>query len=316
MCRKAAHTLLLAGALLSSPAAAACPPQHLKTVDRTLAGLATDAAGNVYAADPVAAKVRVFNADLVLLGSWGTDGFLPGQFVYPSGVAVDAQGYVYVTDSRLGVQKFTNTGVFVTGWQAFLCPGDPPLYEYPRPAAVAVDASGNVFVTDQCEVHKYSSSGVLLLSMGSCGTGEGQFSPCGATGIAVDGQGVVYVTDSANSRVLRFTTGGDYLGTLGVPGMTFHRPMTLAADAGGRIHVTDWNSSLHVVTVASDGAEICRWGEDGFDVGQMIDPWGLAAGPGGNLYVSDDQSNRVEKFGDVTTPTLRPTWGSVKILYR
>ena len=39
-----------------------------------------------------------------------------GQFTKPEDVAIDAQGYVYVTDSRLGVQKFTNTGVFVTGW--------------------------------------------------------------------------------------------------------------------------------------------------------------------------------------------------------
>src|SRR2546426_9535200 len=86
--------------------------------------------------------------------------------------------------------------------------------------------------------------------------GDGQFSPCGATGITIDAQGIVYVTDSGNARVLKFTTSGGYLGTLGTPGVTFHSPRTLAADASGRIHVTEIYSPF-VVTVASDGTEIC-----------------------------------------------------------
>jgi DNA-binding beta-propeller fold protein YncE len=86
-------------------------------------------------------------------------------------------------------------------------------------------------------------------------------------------------------------------------------------DASGRIYVAcDGDASIHVV--ASDGTPVCAWGSAGSGDGQFGSLGGLAVGASGNVYVSDFGNNRVEKFGDVPTATLRPSWGKLRTLYR
>jgi len=101
----------------------------------------------------------------------------------------------------------------------------------------------------------------FLLTWGSFGTGNGNFS--GPRGVAVDSAGNVYVTDSINDRVVKFTSTGTYISQLGC---------TSGACSSGTAN------------------------------GQFNSPYGVAVDSSGNVYVVDGGNNRVELFGDSTLP--------------
>ena len=60
-------------------------------------------------------------------------------------------------------------------------------------------------------IKKFDANGVYLTQWGSNGSGNGQFSS--PSGVAVDGQGNVYVADTENKRIQQFTSGGMFLST-------------------------------------------------------------------------------------------------------
>ena len=77
---------------------------------------------------------------------WGSYGTGDGQFDSPQGVAVDAQGNVYVADTKNHrVQKFSADGTFITKWGSYGS-GDG---QFNEPYYIDVDAAGNVYVTDK-----------------------------------------------------------------------------------------------------------------------------------------------------------------------
>ncbi len=66
-------------------------------------------------------------------------------FKYPSGVAVDSYGNVYVADTNNNrIQKFSSTGKFITMWGT-LGTGNG---QFSGPSGIAVDGSGNIYVAD------------------------------------------------------------------------------------------------------------------------------------------------------------------------
>jgi DNA-binding beta-propeller fold protein YncE len=176
--------------------------------------------------------------------SWGSYGSGSGQFSLPWGVAVDPAGNVYVTDSgnfRLQnerVEKFTNTGTFITSWGS-LGSGDG---QFENARGIAVDPAGNVYVVDQGgnRIEKFSSTGTFITSWGSLGSGDGQF--YGPDEVAVDSSSNVYVTDFYNFRVEKFTSTGTFITSWGSHGSgdgQFNFPFGVAVDGSGNVYVAD-----------------------------------------------------------------------------
>src|SRR6266540_3767266 len=169
------------------------------------AGLAVDAAGNVYVADSNNGRIQKFTSTGGFLTKWGSNGSGDGQFSFPAGVAVDAAGNVYVADSsNRRIQKFTSTGAFLTKWGSNVS-GDG---QFSFPFGAAVDGAGNVYVADSNNrrIQKFTSTGGFLTKWGSNGSSDGQFSF--PQGVAVDAAGNVYVADTSNHRVQRFAQFG------------------------------------------------------------------------------------------------------------
>lgn len=122
-------------------------------------GLATDVAGNIYVADTYNMKIRkITPAGVVttLVGS-GSAGFVDGtgtvaQFNYPSGVATDLLGNVYVTDEGNGrIRKITPTGIVTTlagsGIGGF-ADGNGSVAQFNNPRSISIDPSNNVYIGD------------------------------------------------------------------------------------------------------------------------------------------------------------------------
>ena len=122
----------------------------------------------------------------------------PGQFRYPSFVAVGSDGTVYVTDQmNFRVQQFDADGNFqrIIGRL-----GDVP-GSFARPKGVAVDSDGHVYVVDGAfnNVQIFDREGRLLLAFANFGSGDGElWLPLG---LAVDSHDRIYVADRYNNRI-------------------------------------------------------------------------------------------------------------------
>ncbi len=168
-------------------------------------GLAFDApTRRLFVADSALHQIFVFDETGTEIARIGRRGSEPGEFNFPTNVALDAEGRLYVSDSlnfRVQVfdQKFKPIRQIGTK-------GDMPGY-FSQPKGVAIDPAGHVYVVDANfeAVQIFDADGKLLMSFGREGQGPGEFWL--PVGIFIDRTGRIWVADSYNRRVQVF----DYL---------------------------------------------------------------------------------------------------------
>jgi hypothetical protein len=140
---------------------------------------------------------------------------------------------------------------------------------------------------------------------GGRGTGKGEFdSP---SGIAADRGGNIYIADTNNGRIKKFSPTGAFITSLGTKGTGYGQlgqPNGLAVDPAGNIYVAD-ASNHRVQKLASDGTLIDEW--TGPDPG-FYGPRRIAIGPDGSIYVVDQGRTRIVKFGP--DGRVLATWGT------
>ena len=87
--------------------------------------------------------------------------------------------------------------------------------------------------------------GTFVTTWGSSGTGDGQFNA--PLGVATDGNGNVYVADTNNNRIQKFTSTGTFLTTWGSFSYSgngqFNGPFGVATDGNGNVYVADEGNS-------------------------------------------------------------------------
>ena len=152
-------------------------------------------------ADPGLQAVCVFNLKGEFLFQFGRKGVGPGEFNYPTHVAADAAGKLYVTDALNGrIQVFDEQGKFQNTIGVL---GDG-LGCLSRPKGVAVNQLGHVYVADGLKdsLQIYSTQNQFLLVLGGSGANAGQF--CMPSGVAAGTNCLVYVADSGNHRIQVF----------------------------------------------------------------------------------------------------------------
>jgi uncharacterized protein (TIGR03663 family) len=263
----------------------------------------------------------------------GTQGAGEGQLNEPRGAAIDADGNLYVADTfNHRIQVFDQNGKVVRSFGSF-GGGDGQLYE---PRGVAVDADGNIFVADtwNARVAKFDRSGRFVTSWGqglndfgdgkkatqTNGTLEGNAAQplgfFGPRGIAVDGQGKVYLADTGNKRIVvtdgegNFTQQWGYGG--GQPG-EFDEPAGVSVDAVGRVYVADtWNGRVQVFAPDSSGQinpqPVAVWQVGGWQPNTYFDP-AISASPEGEVFVSIPSDQAVAWFDPSGQEKLR--WGGI-----
>jgi len=171
-------------------------------------GIAVDSERKrIYVVDTHEHHVRVFDLEtLKQISVIGGRGRGDGTFNYPSNVALDSKGNLYVVDTQNGrVQKFDTEGRFILRYGEF---GDLPGM-FSRPRGIAIDSEDHVYVVDGAfnVVQIFDSEGQVLMSFGSYGSGRGNMIL--PAGIAIDADDFIYVVDSINGRVVMFEYLGD-----------------------------------------------------------------------------------------------------------
>ncbi|GAB4503367.1 MAG: hypothetical protein Fur0043_03590 [Anaerolineales bacterium] len=119
-------------------------------------------------------------------------------------------------------------------------------------------------------------------------------------GVAVGPDGSVYVTDTWNHRVQKFTASGRLLTTWGQYGTEeqkdgFWGPRGIAVDSQGYVYVAD-TGNKRIVVFDADGNYISEFGSAGLQPGQFDEPVGVVIDNSGKLFVTDTWNQRVQSF--------------------
>jgi len=257
--------------------------------------------------------------------------------VDPKGVAVDADGNVYVANfHNQTISRMTLAGdaTILAGQPGCIGSADGQgsgaRFRYPQ--AVALDAAGEIYVADTGNntIRRVSPSGVVTTLAGLArrvGSADGQGSaarfnyPCG---VAVDSAGNIYVAELYNSTIRKVTPAGavtTLAGQTGVFGCAdgkggaakFDGPISITVDAADDVYVADFfNNAIRKVTATGvvttlAGQRTYQTGSaDGKGSGaQFYHPCGLTVDSTGNVYVADTENQTIRQVTpDGTVVTL------------
>jgi len=309
-------------------------------------GVVVDASGNVYIADWANNRIRKVtpgsNPTMVTIAGTGTAGFggdgsnsMNAQFSGPTGLAIDGSGNLYIADvGNNRIRKITlgTTPVITTvvgnGTPGFSGDGGNPISaQLAWPNGVAVDSSGNLYISDSLNnrIRKVVFGATPAIST-VVGSGTQGFSGDGGnplsaslsspTGVAVDGNGNLYIADYGNERIRKVTFGSNpTITTLagtgaiangaagGAPTSTpISNPIGIAVDGSGNVYISELGndrvrevsaSTQSLITIAGNGT--LDFSGDGSTAtsASLGQPAGLALDSNGNLYVASPPENRI-----------------------
>ena len=162
-------------------------------------GIALDEPRNRFlVADAKKHMVFAFSLEGERLFSIGSRGNAAGEFNFPYDVAVDKDGYIYVTDTgNFRIQIFSPEGKFIN---TFGSVGSLP-GQFSRPKGLALDSEGHIYVVDSSfgNIQIFDAEGNTYLIFGKNGVEPGRFLL--PMGIYIDKEDKLYVVDQANKRV-------------------------------------------------------------------------------------------------------------------
>ncbi|MCC6862802.1 MAG: hypothetical protein IT158_29780 [Bryobacterales bacterium] len=301
--------------------------------------VAADAWGNLYLADTWNHRIRKIAPDgvITVFAGNGAQGFsgdgspaVSAMLNFPRGLAVDAWGNVFLSDSGNGViRKVDRKGIIQTvagnrqtgdegdGGQALKA-------SFRVPRGLAADVRGNLYIADtfSSRIRRVAPDGVISTVAGNGRLGYlGDGGPATqanlglAHSLAVDHEGTLYFSDTFFHCVRRVRSDGiiETAAGTGQPGFSgdggpataaqVNMPRGLALDLHGRLYIAD-SGNNRIRMIGSDGvmSTVIGSGSRGYagdqgPAGQgLVDtPYGLAADPRGNVYVADLLNYRVRK---------------------
>ena len=111
-------------------------------------------------------------------------------------------------------------------------------------------------------------------------------------GVALDSAGSMYVTDSGNNRVVKFSSSGVVLQVFNTSNPALFNPRGVALDSAGNVYVVD-NSNNRVVKFSSSGMVLQVFNTNNPVLSNL---YGVALDSAGNVFVTDTINGCVVKF--------------------
>jgi uncharacterized protein (TIGR03437 family) len=299
--------------------------------------LALDSSGDVFFAENGDSRIRKIDSkgNMSTIAGNGTAGFsgdgsagANAEINFPTGVAVDSSGNVYIADSvNRRIRKLASGGTIATvaGNGNYSYSGDSgqaTSAQLNTPQAVAVDSSGNLYIADTVNnvVRKVTAAGVIstIAGNGTAGSGGDGGAATSAQlhspqGIAVDASGGIYISDTQNARVRKISNGTINTvagsGTAGYGGdggaatsAQLNTPAGLAVDGAGNLYIADFSNNRvrkvtfpggTITTLAGNGLAGYTGDGGAASNAQLTTPVGVATDSSGNVYIADTGNNAV-----------------------
>lgn len=290
-------------------------------------GMALDAAGNIYLAagdNHTIRKITAAGVVTTIAGVRGLSGSTDGpvataRFLYPKGVAVAADGTLYVADGGNDtIRKITTDGVVSTlagrASSSGSTDGLGASARFDQPTDLVLDSAGNLFVTDFSNhtIRKITPEGQVSTFAGladSTGSTDGTGSAArffDPHGLCIDSAGNLFVADRWNNLVRKITPAGVVTTVAGLARSggnvdaigneaRFSSPEDVAVDAAGILYVLEWGGSL-VRKITPDGMVSTlagKWNQLGSADGTGTNasfrwPRSIVSTPQGTLFVTDE----------------------------
>ncbi|MCL2491932.1 MAG: NHL repeat-containing protein [Coriobacteriia bacterium] len=234
---------------------------------------------------PGTSRLLVADGQSMRVLEYGTNGvfnkMLTGSpIIYPTSVAASPDGTIYIGDVTYDrILMYTSSGTYINE------------IVIPNPRCIAVN-SELLVVGVEGGFGAFTPQGVPIGYVGTYGTGQDQFDLVG--GIALDSESNIYVTDTYNNRLSKYTKDGDLIWMVetGFPGnqavdgsptmnaeeliakypANLQTPTGVTIDGAGRVVVVDMLGFNFAVFSPDDGAFIEKYGEYGIEDGRFAYP--------------------------------------------
>ena len=273
-------------------------------------GVTKDSRGNVYIADSFNHRVRKVdtNGIITTFAGTGEEGYggdggpaSEAQLKWPTGVAVDEDGAVYIADrNNERVRKVDTNGIITTfagngEWGYDTDHEGKPASEATLnwPTGITLDEDGNLYIADTYNhrIRKVDTNGIITTIAGRSHTDEDK--------------------DEDSKDSIKIGDGGPAIEA------KLNWPNGVAVDDAGNLYIADWdNHRIRKVNNINSGnpdqmiiSTIVGTGEEGYSGdgqpatgAQLNRPNGLDLDGNGNLYIADQKNNRIRKISNIDDP--------------
>ncbi len=214
-------------------------------------GIFIDQQNHIWVPDTHYARVIGFDRDGNELFSFGERGHGPGQFIFPTSVAIDSEGFIYVSEygGNDRVSKFTSEFEYImsfandkagAGWMN-------------RPQTLLIDEDDVIWATDSCghRICRFDTSGKFLGALDIEWPNDETAGFSYPFGLDEDDAGRLLVSDRGNNRIVRLQKTGKVDGVWGLAGRAetqIRQPWAVSAGDGQRVYCLDsWNNRVQVI---------------------------------------------------------------------
>ncbi|GAB4024554.1 NHL repeat-containing protein [Spirosoma gilvum] len=312
-------------------------------------GVAVDGGGNLFIVDQGNHRIRKITPDTFIntVAGNGTPGFSGDNSLAtsatlwnPAAVWVDANGNLFIADQgNQRIRRVRTDGVIITvagnGTLGFSGDTGPATSaSFNQPAGVVVDGGGNLFIADAINqrVRKVATNGIINTVAGN-GTTDfgGDNGPATSAalnqpaGLALDGNGNLFVADQLNNRIRKIASDGTITTVAGNGEASFsgdegpatsaalNSPSGVAVDGPGNLFIVD-QGNHRIRKVSTDGTIRTIAGNGTADFGgdggpavsaSLYLPSGVAVDGAGSVFIADVVNQRIRKVSiDGTISTI------------